>query len=683
MNTGLYFSIQVGEPGQHKLDVVSFTLEEALSSLFTLTVQVSSTDTNIDLQKQLLQKASLTVYVDGKKQRTVNGIVEGATRGDSGFKRSFYTFVIRPAMWLLTLIRDSRIYHFKSIPDILDLIFKEHHLTVDKQLMDKHVEREYITQKRESYYQYICRLASEEGIIFWFEEDKLFYSDSHLGMCAGPQLIYNPHPQSATKEFVINQLQFGAFMRSGEASLKDYKYSHPDVALDAQYQSNKQQAIYSDYDSYGRYDREDVARQFSRYRLEALQAESEQGQASSNCFQLMPGLIFSLSEHPTEAMNKTWQVVRIVHKGTLPQSLADESGNSSTIESSPAILTNDFTFIPGTHDWRTHFVHKPQADGTEIATVVGPAGEEIFVNEDGAVKVAFHWNHFDKPDENASCWVRVMQNWNGNGFGFLATPRIGQEVIIDYLNGDIDRPIITGTTYNGKNRPPINLPKHKTQMTIKSKTHKGEGFNEMRFEDENGQEEIYFHAQRDYRSKVLHDQFIDIDHNRTKNIGQDQQEKVGRDKRTHVAQDHYETIGRNSVIKVMGDQEIQIENNQTVIINSSRQQKIYADNITKTGGNQRLEIEGTYDEIAKTKIFSRTKHYILHAEDKMTVAGPGGSISIDSSGITIKAASLKVMTSSLDIVNGASDQITALKAAVQEGKPFCEICAKAKKAAKS
>ena len=251
MNTGLYFSIQVGELGQNKLDVVSFTLEEALSSLFTLTVQVSSTDANIDLQKKLLQKVSFTVYVDGKKQRTVTGVVEGATRGDSGFKRSFYTFVIRPAMWLLTLVRDSRIYHFKSIPDILDLIFKEHHLVVDKQLMDKHLEREYVTQKRENYYQFISRLASEEGITFWFEEDTLFYSDSHLGMHAGPTLIYNPHPQSSTKELVINQLQFGTFMRSGEASLKDYKYSHPDVAMDAQYKTDKQQAIYSAYDSYG------------------------------------------------------------------------------------------------------------------------------------------------------------------------------------------------------------------------------------------------------------------------------------------------------------------------------------------------------------------------------------------------------------------------------------------------
>lgn len=677
MITGLYFSIQIGELNQHKLDVVSFRLEEALSSLFTLSVQISTTDANINLQEQLLQKASFTVYVDGKKQRTINGIVEKAECGDIGFKRSFYTFIIRPAMWLLTLVQDSRIYHFKSVPDIIDEILKDFNIPFDKQLMDRHSVREYVTQKRESYYQFVSRLASEEGIIFWFEEDKLFYSDSHLGMRAGPKIIYNPHPQNSTKDWVINQLKFACTMRSTEIKTKEYLYTHPDVPMDARSITSKQLPVYETYDSYGRYDNSDIGQLFSSYRIDALQSDSEQGQAFSNCFPLRPGVIFSLLEHPTQSMNNSWQVVHIVHKGTLPQSLEDESDNNA------ATLTNEFSFVPGKNDWRPKFTHKPLADGDEVATVVGPAGEEIYVNEDGAVKVAFHWNRYDQLNENASCWVRVAQNWNGDGYGFLATPRIGQEVIISYLNGDIDRPIITGTTYNGKNRPPIDLPRHKTQMTIKSKTHKGEGFNEMRFEDEKGLEEIYFHAQRNHRTNVLNDQFIDIDHNRTKNIGLDQQETVGRDKRTNVGQDHYETIGRNSIIRVMSDQEIEIENNQTTIINSSRKQEIYADNITKTGGNQRLEIEGTYDEIAKTKIFSRTKHYILHAQDKMTIAGPGGSITIDNNGITLKATALKIITPSFDIINGGSNQVTALKAAVQEGKPFCEICAKAKKDDKS
>lgn len=513
METGLYFSVKVGDLPSNTFDVVEFNLDEALFELFTLMLKLSSKDSNIDLQQQLLQKVTFTIYANGEKQRTVNGIVESAVHGDIGFKRTFYTIVCRPLLWQLTLTKDSRIYHFKSVPDIIDEILQDFSIVFDKQLMDAHEVREYTTLKRESYYDFIRRLASEEGISFWFEEDKLFYSDSRLGMTAGPELIYNSHPQAATKEPTISQLTFGAYMRPTEAKLKDYRYSHPSVAMDTQSKADKELSTFSIYDSYGRYDDDQkTGQQFAKYRLEALQANSEQGQANSNYAQLMPGKIFQISEHPSESINNSWQIVKITHCGTLPQSLDNESDDSS------ASLTNHFTFIPGKNDWRPEFIHKPLADGDEIATVVGPAGEEIYVNEDGAVKVHFHWNKFDAADENASCWVRVVQNWNGDGFGFLATPRIGQEVIISYLNGDIDRPIITGTVYNGSNRPPVKLPQNKTQMSIRSKTHKGEGFNELRFEDENGKQQVFIHAQKDMDTKVLNDRSTRVMNNHKETI---------------------------------------------------------------------------------------------------------------------------------------------------------------------
>lgn len=521
METGLYFSVKVGSLPENTFDVVEFSLEEALSELFTLSLTLSSTNADIDLSDQLLQKVTFTVYSNGQKRRTVNGIVASLKRGDSGFKRTFYTLVCKPELWQLTLTMDSRIYHFKTVPVIIDEILKDFGIASDNHLMDSHSEREYTVCKRESYYDFIKRLMAEEGISFWFEEDKLFYSDSRLGLSfIKSGLIYNPHPQSAVKEAVITSLSYGAQMRPTEAKVKDYRYSHPFVSLDAKTKAAKSLPVFSVYDSYGRYQDETVSKQFSRYRLEALQAESEVGEAVSNCIELMPGKLFELSEHPSSSMNDRWQVVRITHHGTLPQSLDNESDDTA------AGLTNCFTFIPAKTEWRPPFVHKPLADGDETATVVGPKGEEIYVNDDGAVKVHFHWNYYDEADENASCWVRVMQNWNGDGFGFLATPRIGQEVIISYLNGDIDRPIITGTVYNGYNRPPVKLPESKTQMSIKSKTHKGEGFNELRFEDENGKQEVFIHAQKDMNTKVLN--------NRT----------------THVKNDHTETVEGNQTIKV-------------------------------------------------------------------------------------------------------------------------------------
>lgn len=554
METGLYFTVKVDGLSENTFDVVEFKLEEALSELFTLTLTLSSTNADIDLSAQLLQKVSFTVYSDGQKQRTVNGIVASFKRGDSGFKRTFYSLEVRPELWQLTLTKDSRIYHFKTVPDIIDEVLKDFAIVADSQLMDTHSEREYTVCKRESYFEFITRLMAEEGISFWFEEDKLFYSDSRMGMTVvEPILIYNPHPQSATKEPTITRLNFGARMRPTEAKVKDYRYSHPYVALDAKSKTAKSLPAFTVYDSYGRYQDDAVSKQFSRYRLEALQAESEAGEAVSNCIQLMPGKLFELNEHPSASMNGNWQIVRITHHGTLPQALDNESDDSA------AGLTNQFTFIPAKTEWRPPFVHKPLADGDETATVVGPEGEEIYVNQDGAVKVHFHWNYYDQPDENASCWVRVMQNWNGDGFGFLATPRIGQEVIISYLNGDIDRPIITGTVYNGFNSPPIKLPESKTQMTIKSKTHKGEGFNELRFEDENGKQEIFIHAEKDMNIKVKNCKQEKIDFNRSVEIGNDEALAVASNRKITVdgKQDH-KTSG-NFVAQVQGDQGITIE----------------------------------------------------------------------------------------------------------------------------
>lgn len=649
--TGLYFTVQVGELPVSTFDVVEFELNEGLSELYSLTLTLSSRDANIDLQNQLLQKAQFIVYSDGQKQRTVNGIVESAVRGNSGFKRTYYTFVVRPPLWLLTLTQDSRIYHFKSVPDIIDEILREFNITCEKQLMDTHNVREYTTMKRESYADFIFRLASEEGISFWSEESQLFYSDSHLGMTAGLDLIYNPHPQSVTKEATINDLTFGAFMRPTQAKVKDYRYSHPDVSMDAKSKANQPLPLFEVYDSYGRYQDEQTAQQFSQYRLDALRAESESGQASSNSIQLMPGKIFQLSEHPTDSMNDRWQVIRITHKGTLPQSLDNES------DGKPANLTNQFTFIPGKSDWRPPFIHKPQADGDEVAMVVGPDGEEIYVNEDGAVKVHFHWNRYDQPNENASCWVRVVQNWNGNGFGFLATPRIGQEVLVSYLNGDIDRPIITGTVYNGNNRPPVDLPASKTQMSIKSKTHKGTGFNELRFEDEGGKEEIYIHGQKDFSALINNDTTWDI------------------------RNDHKSKVGNNSTWDITGTHDVTVNGPTRIKGNSSKSESIEGESHLKVGGAYVIKTGDEVSVEAGAKI-------TLAAGTELTIKAGSQFIALKPSGI-FTSAPFNLGSGSPGTGKGLNLNMPGTleplpaptqvqQATLAKSAPYCEECEKCK-----
>ncbi|SFD43128.1 type VI secretion system Vgr family protein [Pragia fontium] len=596
MDTGLYFSCKIGSLSDSTFDVVDFTLEEALSTLFKLEVKVASNDASIDMDGQLLQKASLVIKVDGQVQRTINGIVAEAFYGDSGFHRTYYTFTIRPELWLLTLAQDNRIFHFKSIPNILDELLKKHNVRAESKLLDSHKQWEYTTQRDETDYDFFSRLAAEEGIVFWFEENNMFYSDSRTGMTGGEYLLYNAHVQSANREQVIHKLQYGAKMKPNAVHLKDYKFSHPDVGLDSKAKKSGKRPLYTIYESYGRYDDDAVAQQYAKYRLEAYQANSLSGKAESNSIHLMPGKMFTIAEHPSEAINSNWQIVSIVHRGTLPQSVAEESSGGT------AAITNQFTFIPGSVDWRAPFKPKPTVFGDETATVVGPAGEEIYVNEFGQVKIHFHWNKYDAPDENASCWIRVAQNWNGDGFGFLSTPRIGQEVVVSYLNGDIDQPMIMGTTYNGKNSPPLDLPAAKTQMSIKSKTHKGEGFNELRFEDSDGNQEVFMHAQRDMNTSVRNNRTTDVDMDHTENIGQHQTINVTGNQSTNVTGDQSidvtgqrtDHVVKDETVNIDANQKITVGADQTIDVTGSRTDHVKVNETVNIDGNQETTILGTH-----------------------------------------------------------------------------------------
>ncbi|MEB6592710.1 type VI secretion system tip protein VgrG, partial [Pseudomonas asiatica] len=226
-----------------------------------------------------------------------------------------------------------------------------------------------------------------------------------------------------------------------------------------------------------------------------------------------PGLSFTLTGHPRDDLNAHWRVNSVVHKGSQFTSLQEEAAgvDQSTRYEQTAQL------VPGRTEWRPAPLEKPRVDGPHMATVVGPPGEEIYCDEWGRVKVSFPWDRESNNNEFSSCWVRVSQGWAGGSWGSMAIPRIGQDVIIHYVNGDPDQPMITGRTYCGDQLPPYDLPDHKTRMTIKSQTHKGDGFNELRFEDELGRQEVFIHAEKDQNNVVKH--------NETTFVGNDRSER--------------------------------------------------------------------------------------------------------------------------------------------------------------
>lgn len=637
MQSGLVFTCQIGGLPEETFQVTQFDLQEGISQLFTLSIQAVSPLSEIDFNDVLGMASSLTVKRDGHILRTVQGILAAAEQGNTDGVKTWYQFVIRPEMWVMTLKQDSRIFQDTTVPHILETLLNESHIKYDKQLYhpEEHLQRAYTTQKRETMYDFWCRLAAEEGINFWFEEGpQLFYSDRHLGMRAGIALTYNPQSDTDITDSTATMWRYVEQLCSDIRVDKDYNQLRPSYPLSHQVTGEVHQQ-HEIFESYGRFEEDAQGQPFNQIRYEQSQNQRQVGSATTNCIELAPGRIFTLSNHPSARMNTTWQVISISHHGVQP--LADNSGGEGTQ------LSNQLSFVPSTQEWRPPYRFKPTADGDELATVVGPPGEEIYTNEQGAVTVYFHWDRRGKPDHSASCWVRVAQGWNGDGFGFMAIPRVGQEVIISYLNNDIDKPIITGCTYNGRNRSPIDLPKHKTRTTFRTKTHKGDGFNELRFEDKNGDEEIYLHAQKNLAINVLNSRGERINYDRTTSIGH--------------------------------DDELVVANNRTVTVEGNQAHKTTGNFQNKIEGDQHISISGDLVEAVQGVVSTDAQGDItLQSSSKITLKVGGSFVVIHSGGVDIKGPSINLNSggSPGDILQATNPAV--LKAAASSGAVFVAHC---------
>lgn len=658
LHTGLVFTCQIGDLPKSTFQVTQFDLNEGLSALFTLSIHAVSEQRDIDFANQLGVASSLTVSRDGKTIRTVQGLLASAEQGNTDGVKTWYQFVIRPEMWVMTLNQDSRIFQHKTVPQILQQLLDEAHIKYDNQFYqpELHQTRRYITQKRESAYAFWCRLAFEEGINFWFEEGpKLFYSDNHLGMTAGITLTYNPQAETDITDTTATTWRYTERLCSDVRIDKDYNPIRPSHPLSQNTTGDVHQQ-HPVFESYGRFQEEAEAQPLNQLRYEQSQNYRQTGSASTNCFALMPGKVFTLTNHPSAKMNSRWQVISVSHHGVQPS--ADNGGGEGTQ------LSNNVTFIPGTQEWRPPFHYKPLADGDELATVVGPDSEEIYTNEQGAVKVYFHWDRRGKPDHSGSCWLRVAQGWNGDGFGFMAIPRIGQEVIVSYLNGDIDRPIITGCTYNGRNAPPLDLPKEKTRTTFRTKTHKGTGFNELRFEDAGGREEVYLHAQRDQNTH--------INHNKFQYIGNDESHEVANNRKHEVCHNEFIRIVNEQTLNVGVNQFEQIGKDRITRIDNHWKEVIHASHFQEVGENKQCDIQNDYKLTVAGGIHSHTKVHTLQASETMIIKGKSGSIQLDAQGVTITGNI--TLRGNISIVGGAPEVVPSLEAAVNEGLPLSEDC---------
>ncbi|EOB8843705.1 Phage-related baseplate assembly protein [Escherichia coli] len=366
-------------------------------------------------------------------------------------------------------------------------------------------------------------MAAEEGI-FFYEEHAYKSTDQSLVLCdtvrhlpESFEIPWNPNTRTEVSTLCISQFRYSAQIRPSSVVTKDYTFKRPGWAgrfeQEGQHQ-DYQRTQYEVYDYPGRF-KGAHGQNFARWQMDGWRNNAETARGMSRSPEIWPGRRIVLTGHPQANLNREWQVVASELHGEQPQAVPGRQGAGTALE-------NHFAVIPADRTWRPQPLLKPLVDGPQSAVVTGPAGEEIFCDEHGRVRVKFNWDRYNPADQDSSCWIRVAQAWAGTGFGHLAIPRVGQEVIVDFLNGDPDQPIIMGRTYHQENRTPGSLPGTKTQMTIRSKTYMGSGFNELKFDDATGREQVYIHAQKNMDTEVLNDRTTTVKHDHRETVKNDQ-----------------------------------------------------------------------------------------------------------------------------------------------------------------
>ncbi|WP_082170755.1 type VI secretion system Vgr family protein [Yersinia pekkanenii] len=683
--SGLQFTLTAAGLPPQTFAVVDFSLNEMLSSPFVLNVGLASADPSVDFAAVLDEDATLFIWREGVLQRSVTGMVSSFEQGDTGFHQTRYSMVIRPALWRTSLRRNSRIFQQESIESIITTLLKENGINdFAFGFRNSHLAREFCVQYQESDFDFIQRLAAEEGIFYYFEfsagKNTIVYADDVGSLPKGASLPYNPNVAAQAQELCITTFTRSAQVRPAMVQLKDYTFKNPNWSAEFSEQSRELQNQRPDYEHFdfpGRFKDEQHGKDFTRYRLEALRNDANMGQGESNDFTLQPGQLFSLTRHPRSDLNHAWQLLGIQHTGKQMQALEQESGDQGTV------LFNQFSFIPSAQTWRPTPLSKPTMDGPQIAMVVGPASEEIYCDEFGRIRLQFLWDRYGQSDDQSSCWIRVTQPWAGQGWGMLAIPRIGQEVVVDFLHGDPDQPIVTGRTYHANNIPPGSLPASKTQMAFRSKTHKGEGYNEMRFEDAKGKEELSMHAQKDMDTKVNNDRGTNVGNNHSENVGNNQNQSIGNDQNQSIGNDQVITVANNQKQIIGNDQIEEIGNDQTLEVKNDRMITVANNHIEIVKENQTVDVNknqtitvkeeqsttikgGQLIDITKFRQTTIKDSDVLTVTNDIQVISESGNVVISNGG----GASITLCVGGEIIIKGTAIQIESSGQVFVKGDPI-------------
>ncbi|MFP3333022.1 type VI secretion system Vgr family protein [Pseudomonas monteilii] len=659
--------------GRSEFEVVSFELDEAISTPFQLHLELISFEDDVDFGQLLDKPVLFTIWRGERPLRYVHGLVSTFSQGETGFHRTRYRALVEPVLARAGLRSNWRIFQQKTVPQILQIMLERQGITgYTLKSIDKHEVREFCVQAGETDLDFIARLAAEEGFVYRFEhtvkghtliitdrllalgqisrgaiqaddDDEGFFEPDDIDP---NQVLYHATSGGNQARPCLRRLRYSEQVRTARQVQRDYTFIHPAYRLEQRAQGNDlthQSTAYERFDYPGRYKREAVGVPFTATRITALRHDARLAEVEGDDVRLQPGLSFTLIEHPREDLNLHWRVNRVHHEGVQFTSLQEEAATAQqgTRYKQEAVL------VPGRTEWRPAPLPRPRIDGPHMATVVGPKGEEIYCDQWGRVKVSFPWDRESQNNEFSSCWVRVSQGWAGGSWGSMAIPRIGQDVIIQYVNGDPDQPMITGRTYCGDQLPPYDLPEHKTRMTIKSQTHKGDGYNELRFEDELGKEEVFIHAQRDKNNVVGNDETTRVGRNRVEQVGNDEQLSIGNNFRQETAYNHTQVIGQNSLLDIKRDLVENVANNRTESTGGNHR--------VLTGSNCELVVKGAQSISVGQGVQQRTTVFQLLASERIELRSPGGSIVLDAQGITINGLTLDLKGQTKAVAKGDGD----------------------------
>jgi type VI secretion system secreted protein VgrG len=668
------------------LELTAFSGHEEMSRLFRFELVMISDEKSISPDQIVGKNVTFDIKLPDDSPRHFNGFVSRFYMGDEDKNgRRNYRAEVVPWLWFLTLTADCRIFQNMTVKEIIEKIFKDLGFSDydTAQIKGSHPKREYCVQYQETDFNFVSRLMEEEGIFYFFKHEdgkhKLVMSDQTGAYfdCKEKDVEYVRSEGSRDVKDHLTSWEHRYEFETGKWAQTDYNFieqpaqsSKPPSDLLMAKQTTKvnlpNNKSYEIYDYPGKFEKKDQGDALTKIRMEECEAGYDTVDASGKCRTFTVGGKFTVKKHRSSSeQGKTYVITRVEHSATEP-------GSYETGEAFGEDYFNSFTCIPDAVTFRpARITPKPTIVGSQTAVVVGPPGEEIWPDEYGRVKVQFYWDREGKRDDKTTCFIRCSQSIAGKGWGSMFIPRIGQEVVVSYLEGDPDRPLITGVVYNAEQMPPYKLPDEKTKSYIKTHSTKGgDGYNEIRFEDKKDSEQIFIHGQKDMDVRVINDSRENIGHDRHQLIGEekngskigDQFESIYRDKHLKVHRNRIEHIGGNMQLRVggidggEGNQDIVIDGSKKELVGKDRHLHIKADRMVKIGGSDSLSVGGDLQEKVGMN-YALESGMAVHVKAGMTMvleAGVQLSLKVGGNFIDISPAGIAIQGTLVLINSGGA-----------------------------